>query len=97
MLIMDERKTRVAAKGSEGDKVKPLEEIKAGQWVKIFSLPAGVLYAQFIRLGIHEGQRVKCLERLPGGTVVLQKNRQQVAIGHVLAKSIYVVAESEHR
>ncbi len=97
MLIMDERKIRSAVKSPSGEKVRPLEEIRAGQWVKIISLPVGVLYAQFIRLGFHEGQRVKCLERLPGGTVVLQKNRQQVAVGHLLAKSIYVVSESDHR
>jgi ferrous iron transport protein A len=47
--------------------------------------------AQFIRFGIHEGQRVRCIERLPGGTVVLQKNRQQIAIGHTLARQVFVV------
>jgi len=54
-------------------------------------MPHGTLRAQFVRLGIHEGEKVKCLERLPGGTVVIQKNRQQIAIGHQLAKQIMVI------
>jgi ferrous iron transport protein A len=52
------------------------------------------LRAQFIRLGISEGERVTCLERLPGGTIVIQKNRQQIALGHKLAKEIFVQVES---
>ena len=51
--------------------------------------------AQFIRVGIHEGEKVRCLERLPGGTIVLQKNRQQIAIGHQLAKQILVTVLSD--
>ncbi len=54
-------------------------------------MPAGTLRAQFIRVGISEGEKVKCLERLPGGTVVLQKNRQQIAVGHQLARQILVI------
>ena len=72
-----------------------LDKAASGQWLKIKSLPTGESHPQFIRLGIHEGQRVKCLERLPGGTIVLQKNRQQVAIGHTLAKNIMVVVLEE--
>jgi Fe2+ transport system protein FeoA len=30
------------------------------------------------------------IERMPGGTVVIEKNRQEVAIGAVLAKTIMV-------
>jgi len=68
----------------------PLHSSAAGQLLKIISMPKGVLRAQFIRVGIHEGEKVRCLERLPGGTVVLQKNRQQIAVGHQLAKQILV-------
>jgi ferrous iron transport protein A len=50
-----------------------------------------LLRAQFIRIGISEGERIKCIERLPGGTIVIQKNRQQIAIGHLLATQILVV------
>lgn len=71
--------------------VTPLYWVRAGQWLKIHKLPHGILRAQFIRFGIHEGERVQCIERLPGGTIVIQKNRQEITIGHSLAKQIYVV------
>ena len=63
----------------------------AGTWLKIVSLPDGNFRAQLILFGIHEGEFVRCLERLPGGTIVLQKNRQQLAIGYQLAKRVMVV------
>lgn len=62
-----------------------------GKWLQIYSLPDGILHAQFIRFGISEGERVQCIERLPGGTIVIQRNRQQLAIGHTLARQIFVV------
>jgi Fe2+ transport system protein FeoA len=70
-----------------------------GQWLKIKKVPKGSVNAQFVRLGIHEGEKVKCLERLPGGTIVLEKRRQQIAIGHELAKKIEVslLSEREYR
>ncbi len=71
-------------------RIIPLCTSSAGQWLRIHSLPRASIQAQFIRFGIHEGERVRCLERLPGGTVVVQKNRQQIAVGHGLAKQIYV-------
>jgi Fe2+ transport system protein FeoA len=61
-----------------------------GGWIKIISLPPGDVRAQFIRLGIGEGERILVLERLPGGTIVLQKHRQQIAIGHQLSRQIVV-------
>jgi Fe2+ transport system protein FeoA len=67
-----------------------LVSVKAGCSVKIVSVPDGTVRAQFIRLGISEGERVICLERLPGGTIVLQKNRQQIALGHKLARQVVV-------
>ena len=63
----------------------------SGQFVKIHSIPGGLVQAQFLRFGIGEGERVQCIERLPGGTIVLQKNRQQIAIGHTLARQIIVM------
>ncbi len=76
---------------NEQEKGVPLFGLRAGNWVRILSLPHGTLRAQFIRVGIHEGEKVHCIERLPGGTIVLQRNRQQIAIGHQLAKQISVV------
>jgi Fe2+ transport system protein FeoA len=74
-------------------KAVPLILVRAGNLVKIISVPKGTLRAQFIRLGISEGERVTCLERLPGGTIVIQKNRQQIALGHKLAREILVQVE----
>jgi len=67
-----------------------LNLVKTGQFIRIVAVPHGLIKAQFIRLGIHEGERVQCLERLPGGTIVLKKHRRHIAIGHELAKQIHV-------
>jgi ferrous iron transport protein A len=78
----------------------PLVTSRAGQWLRIISMPKdGSFSAKFIRVGIDEGAKVQCLERLPGGTIVLRKNRQQIAVGHQLAKQIMVAilaGEEEH-
>jgi len=60
--------------------------------MRVYSLPRGTLRAQLIRLGLSEGALVVCFERLPGGTVVLKKNRQLIAIGHALAKEVMVIS-----
>jgi len=72
-----------------------LVDATSGQFLTIVSMPEGIIRAQFIRVGIHEGERVQCLERLPGGTVVLKKNRQQIAVGHQLAEKISVMPVEE--
>jgi len=71
--------------------VIPLHTARAGQWLRIHFVPPGISFAHFVRVGMHQGERVRCLERLPGGTIVLQKNRQQLAIGRSLAEKILVV------
>lgn len=71
-------------------KTKTLSTVKKGSRVRITSLPSGLLKIQLIRIGISEGDKVYCLERLPGGTIVLQKNRQEIAIGSELAKQIII-------
>lgn len=74
----------------------PLIESTPGQVLRIFSLPRHeTVYYHFIRLGIHEGQTVTCYAKLPGGTIVLKKNRQYVAIGHALAQQVRVVFNKE--
>jgi ferrous iron transport protein A len=81
--------TNIAVKTVE--RTTSLNLTSPGTWLKIVSLPDGNFRAQLIRFGIHEGELVRCLERLPGGTIVLQKNRQQLAIGYQLAKRVLVV------
>ena len=83
--------TQSAAAVSRRKKTIPLNTSPTGQWLRISSIPGGLTFTQFIRFGINEGERILCLERLPGGTIVVQKNRQQIAIGHSLAKQIFVV------
>lgn len=67
-----------------------LFESSTGQGLRIRSIPSGSMRTLFLRLGVNEGEIVRCFERLPGGTVVIQKNRQQIAIGRKLAKKIMV-------
>jgi ferrous iron transport protein A len=67
-----------------------LDKARKGSYVTIISLPSGVVKVQLIRLGVTEGTKVYCMERLPGGTVVLQRNRQEIAIGYDLAKKIEI-------
>jgi Fe2+ transport system protein FeoA len=73
----------------------PLSGIKSGTYVTIVTIPDNKYKAQFIRFGIIEGERVLCLTRLPGGTLIIQKNRQEIAIGPALTKKILVVLGSK--
>jgi Fe2+ transport system protein FeoA len=58
----------------------------------IVSLPEDdELRSQCIRLGLCNGANFVCVERLPGGTIVLETNRQEIALGRSLAGSIGVV------
>jgi len=68
----------------------PLNKIPKGSRVLIVKVPEGKGKSQLIRLGILKGEFVRCLERLPGGTVVIEKNRREIALGMTLARSIYV-------
>jgi Fe2+ transport system protein FeoA len=67
-----------------------LNKIPKGSRVWIVHVPEGKAKSQLIRLGILKGEFIRCLERLPGGTVVIEKNRREIAIGMSLAKSIFV-------
>jgi Fe2+ transport system protein FeoA len=68
----------------------PLSKIKSGASVTIVTMPAGTFRAQFIRFGITEGEEIICVTRLPGGTLIIQKNRQEIAIGPALSARILV-------
>lgn len=68
----------------------PLSKIKAGTNVTVVTLPDGNYKAQFIRFGIIEGEKIYCMTRLPGGTLIIQKNRQEIAIGPALSAKIFV-------
>jgi Fe2+ transport system protein FeoA len=68
----------------------PLSFARKGSRLRIISIPEGRGRTQLIRLGIMTGEVVQCIERLPGGTIVIEKNRQEIAIGASLAKTIIV-------
>ena len=53
----------------------PLHKIPKGSRVLIVEVPEGKGKSQLIRLGILKGEFIRCLERLPGGTMVIEKNR----------------------
>ncbi|NOY05414.1 MAG: ferrous iron transport protein A [Chlorobi bacterium] len=68
----------------------PLSHIKVGTTGCISMLPEGVEGAKLVRLGLSEGANVLCLQRLPGGTLVLQHNRTEVAMSCDLARRIFL-------
>jgi ferrous iron transport protein A len=70
--------------------VLSLDRSAKGGWVIIRDIPDDRSRAQLIRLGIVEGEKVLVTERLPGGTIVIEKNRCEIAIGAALARTILV-------
>lgn len=72
-----------------------LSSVSRGKRVRVVEVPDGRTKAQLIRLGIHQGEFVRCLQRLPGGTMLIEKNRQEIAIGFALARTIMVIPEIE--
>lgn len=73
-----------------------LDKSKKGNLITVVKLPGGEIKSQLIRLGISEGDTLKCIERLPGGTIVVSKNRQEIALGFDLAKKIQVTLNEKH-
>ena len=67
-----------------------LGTLPKGMRGRIERLPSGDVRSHFIRIGMVEGAVVACLERLPGGTVVLEFSRQEVARSGDLAASIEI-------
>ena len=61
----------------------------------IVALPVdATLRSQCIRLGLSVGAAFTCIERLPGGTIVVETNRQEIALGNALARTIGVALEA---
>jgi Fe2+ transport system protein FeoA len=67
-----------------------LDQVKKGQMLKIILMPDEKIRSQAIRFGIAEGEIVTCFEVIPSGPIILQKNRQEIAIGRRLAAQIEV-------
>lgn len=72
-----------------------LTEVPRGRKAIVLEVPVGKSRDQLIRLGIHAGEVVRCLQRLPGGTMLIEKHRQEIAIGVALAGAIKVRLNGE--
>lgn len=68
-----------------------LVSLRRGERAVIRSLPEDdALRSQCIRLGLSVGAPLVCIERLPGGTVVVESARQEIALGRSLAERIRI-------
>ncbi|WZL74171.1 ferrous iron transport protein A [Clostridiaceae bacterium 35-E11] len=67
-----------------------LDLVTKGQKLEIIHIPDANIRAQAIRLGIYEGAKLLCSEKLPAGPVILQNKMQEIAIGRNLAKKIAI-------
>ncbi|WP_406678574.1 FeoA family protein [Moorella sp. ACPs] len=67
-----------------------LDEAREGQRCRILALPGRGIRAQAIRFGISEGELITCTSVIPGGPIIVAKNRQEIAIGRGLAQKITV-------
>lgn len=74
----------------------PLHKVQKGSRLVVVEIPEGQSRSKLIRLGVMKGEFIRCLERLPGGTVVIQKHRQEIAIGVTLARTIMVAYVNLH-
>ena len=67
-----------------------LDGSRKGSRLIVRRIPDDRSRTQLIRLGIVEGEEIFVVERLPGGTIVVEKNRREIAIGAALARTIRV-------
>jgi len=71
------------------DEVMKLSDAKPGMELEVYKLPDDSVKAHFVRLGVTEGVKIKCAYKLPGGTVVISKQHQEIAVGSEIAKKNY--------
>jgi len=67
-----------------------LDKVIRGQKMEIVSIPDKNIRDKAIRMGVYEGARVTCFEKLPIGPVVLLNRKQEIAIGRKLARKIQI-------
>ncbi|CUT05088.1 FeoA family protein [Candidatus Chrysopegis kryptomonas] len=72
------------------NEIMRLIDAEPGMELEICELPLGNLKTQFVRLGVTEGSKVRCSHRLPGGTIIITKRHQEIAVGSEIAKKILV-------
>lgn len=67
-----------------------LDQSTKGMEIEIVGIGNEAGRSQLIRFGISEGTRVTCTEKFPKGPVILGRKRQEIAVGHELARTITV-------
>jgi len=67
-----------------------LDQANRGERFEILSIPDHKISAQAIRLGIYEGAKLTCADKLPAGPIIIQNRMQEIAIGRGLAKRIEI-------
>ncbi|UNC93252.1 FeoA family protein [Candidatus Contubernalis alkaliaceticus] len=70
-----------------------LDKVKKGQSFKVVYIPDEMTRSQAIRFGIAEGEILMCEEIIPAGPIVVRKERQEIALGRNLCKSIDITTE----
>lgn len=68
----------------------PLSSIPPNKSAIIKFIPKGNYKSQLLRFGIFEGQIFEVISKLPGETMVIKINRQEIALGSKLSKKILV-------
>ena len=68
---------------------KQLNQVQSGENFSFVSIPSHIK-SDLIRLGLCEGDLVKCISRIPGGPVVVEKDLVQIAIGNNYASEISI-------
>ncbi|SHK05713.1 FeoA family protein [Tepidibacter formicigenes] len=69
-----------------------LDMVNRGQKIEVISIPDEKIRVQAIRLGLYEGAKLVCSQKVLAGPVVLQNRLQEIAIGRKLAQTIKVKA-----
>lgn len=72
-----------------------LAQAKRGQQVSITAFKDPQVRDQAMRLGLMEGQVVRCVEVIPSGPIVLGLRRQEIALGRSVAAKVEVVLASQ--
>ena len=67
-----------------------LAEITRGKDFKVKNIPDDMIRIQTLRMGISEGSKLNCNEKIPGGPVIVKHNYQEIAIGRRLAEDIQI-------
>ncbi len=67
-----------------------LDQVRPGWEVVINAIMGAAVRDRIIRLGLAEGSKVLCLEKVPAGPVVLRKGFLEMALGREICRRITV-------